>query len=118
MRWLVLCIISATQTPLSFYAAFGNEKKADVFMANLRTHIHFRSADEKGAVILAASLLGGHIGQRPDHRSRRRELGARLRLAFLRPMVQLGDPEVQKLDLPLRGDHDVGRLDVSMNDAR
>ena len=56
-----MCVISATQTPLSFYASFGNEQKADVFMANLRTQIHFRAADEKGAVILAAKLGGREV---------------------------------------------------------
>ncbi len=61
LREAGMCIISATQTPLSFYAAFGNEKKADVFMANLRTQIHFRSADEKGAVILAAKMGGREL---------------------------------------------------------
>lgn len=61
LREAGLCIISATQTPLSFHAAFGNEKKADVFMANLRTQIHFRAADEKGAAILSAKLGGREL---------------------------------------------------------
>jgi type IV secretory pathway TraG/TraD family ATPase VirD4 len=58
LREAGMCVISATQTPLSFYASFANEQKADVFMANLRTQIHFRAADEKGATILAAKLGG------------------------------------------------------------
>jgi hypothetical protein len=58
LREAGMCIISATQTPLSFYAAFGSDKKADVFMANLRTQIHFRAADEKGATILSAKMGG------------------------------------------------------------
>lgn len=61
LREAGMCIISATQTPLSFYAAFGNEKKADVFMANLRTQIHFRAADEKGAAIISAKMGGREI---------------------------------------------------------
>jgi hypothetical protein len=61
LREAGVCLISATQTPLSFYAAFGNEKKADVFMANLRTQIHFRAADEKGAAILSAKMGGREV---------------------------------------------------------
>jgi len=45
-----------TNSPLSFYAYFETERKADVFMANLRTQIHFRAADEKGAKILSDKL--------------------------------------------------------------
>lgn len=56
LREAGMCVITATQTPLSFYAAFGNPQKADVFMANLRTQIHFKAADEKGARILSAKL--------------------------------------------------------------
>lgn len=56
LREAGVCLISATQTPLSFYASFETERKADVFMANLRTQIHFRSADEKGAKILSEKL--------------------------------------------------------------
>ncbi len=56
LREAGMCIISATQTPLSLYAAFETEKKADVFMANLRTQIHFQAADEKGAAILSAKM--------------------------------------------------------------
>jgi hypothetical protein len=53
-----VCLVSATQTPLSFYAAFDTERKADVFMANLRTQIHFRAADEKGARIISEKMGG------------------------------------------------------------
>lgn len=56
LREAGVCLISATQTPLSFYASFETERKADVFMANLRTQIHFRAADEKGAKILSDKL--------------------------------------------------------------
>ncbi|RRK01283.1 hypothetical protein Ga0100231_000105 [Opitutaceae bacterium TAV4] len=56
LREAGMCIISATQIPLSLYAAFETEKKADVFMANLRTQIHFQAADEKGAAILSAKM--------------------------------------------------------------
>jgi len=59
LREAGVCLISATQTPLSFYAAFDTERKADVFMANLRTQIHFRAADEKGAKIIS-DKMGGH----------------------------------------------------------
>lgn len=58
LREAGVCLISATQTPLSLYAAFDTEIKADVFMANLRTQIHFRAADEKGAKILSAKMGG------------------------------------------------------------
>jgi type IV secretory pathway TraG/TraD family ATPase VirD4 len=58
LREAGVCLISATQTPLSLYAAFETEIKADVFMANLRTQIHFRAADEKGAKILSAKMGG------------------------------------------------------------
>jgi type IV secretory pathway TraG/TraD family ATPase VirD4 len=58
LREAGVCLISATQTPLSLYASFETERKADVFMANLRTQIHFRAADEKGAKILSEKLGG------------------------------------------------------------
>jgi len=56
LREAGVCLISATQTPLSLYASFEAERKADVFMANLRTQIHFRAADEKGAKILSEKM--------------------------------------------------------------
>ncbi|MBA4182150.1 MAG: hypothetical protein C0506_16310 [Anaerolinea sp.] len=56
LREAGVCLISATQTPLSLYAAFETPTKADVFMANLRSQIHFRAADEKGAKILAEKM--------------------------------------------------------------
>ena len=58
LREAGVCLISATQTPLSLYAAFETANKADVFMANLRTQIHFRAADEKGAKILSEKMGG------------------------------------------------------------
>jgi type IV secretory pathway TraG/TraD family ATPase VirD4 len=58
LREAGVCLISATQTPLSFYASFETERKADVFMANLRTQIHFRAADEKGAKIISEKMGG------------------------------------------------------------
>jgi type IV secretory pathway TraG/TraD family ATPase VirD4 len=58
LREAGVCLISATQTPLSLYAAFETERKADVFMANLRTQIHFRAADEKGAKIISEKMGG------------------------------------------------------------
>lgn len=61
LREAGMCVISSTQTPLSFYASFVQEKKADVFMANLRTQIHFRAADEKGAAILSAKMGGREL---------------------------------------------------------
>lgn len=70
LREAGVCLVSATQTPLSLYASFDAPNKADVFMANLRTQIHFRAADEKGAKILSEKLggrearkySGGHSG--------------------------------------------------------
>ncbi len=56
LREAGVCLISATQTPLSLYASFETPTKADVFMANLRTQIHFRAADEKGAKTLAEKM--------------------------------------------------------------
>lgn len=61
LREAGVCLISATQTPLSLYASFDTEPKADVFMANLRTQVHFRAADEKGAKILAEKLGGREV---------------------------------------------------------
>ena len=61
LREAGVCLISATQTPLSLYAAFETERKADVFMANLRTQIHFRSADEKGAKIVSEKMGGREV---------------------------------------------------------
>jgi type IV secretory pathway TraG/TraD family ATPase VirD4 len=73
LREAGVCLISATQTPLSLYAAFDTETKADVFMANLRTQVHFRAADEKGAKILSEKMggrerkkySGGYAGGKP-----------------------------------------------------
>lgn len=61
LREAGVCLISATQTPLSFYAAFETERKADVFMANLRTQVHFRAADEKGAKIISEKMGGREL---------------------------------------------------------
>lgn len=61
LREAGVSLISATQTPLSLYAAFETERKADVFMANLRTQVHFRAADEKGAKILSDKMGGREI---------------------------------------------------------
>lgn len=61
LREAGVCLISATQTPLSLYASFETPNKADVFMANLRTQIHFRAADEKGAKILSEKMGGREV---------------------------------------------------------
>ena len=61
LREAGVCLISATQTPLSLYAAFETQTKADVFMANLRTQVHFRAADEKGAKIISERMGGREI---------------------------------------------------------
>lgn len=61
LREAGVCLISATQTPLSLYASFETERKADVFMANLRTQIHFRAADEKGAKIISEKMGGREV---------------------------------------------------------
>lgn len=58
LREARVCLISATQTPLSLYASFETERKADVFVANLRMQIHFRAADEQGAKIVSAKMGG------------------------------------------------------------
>lgn len=61
LREAGVCLISATQTPLSLYAAFETQTKADVFIANLRSQIHFRAADEKGAKIISEKMGGREI---------------------------------------------------------
>lgn len=61
LREAGVCLISATQTPLSLYASFETPTKADVFMANLRTQIHFRAADEKGARALSEKMGGREV---------------------------------------------------------
>lgn len=61
LREAGVCLISATQTPLSLYASFETQTKADVFMANLRTQIHFRAADEKGAKIISEKMGGREV---------------------------------------------------------
>lgn len=61
LREAGVCLISATQTPLSLYASFETPNKADVFMANLRTQVHFRAADEKGAKILSEKMGGREV---------------------------------------------------------
>ena len=82
-----------------------------------------------GAVVdrLAPELLRGHVLQRPDDGARHREAGGEGLLGELRPGLLggiargggSGDPEVH--DHGLVGavlDHDVGRLEVPVNDAR
>lgn len=61
LREAGVCLITATQTPLSLYASFETERKADVFMANLRTQVHFRAADEKGAKIISEKMGGRSV---------------------------------------------------------
>lgn len=61
LREAGVCLISATQTPLSLYASFETERKADVFMANLRSQVHFRAADERGAKIISDKMGGREI---------------------------------------------------------
>lgn len=61
LREAGVCLISATQTPLSLYASFETERKADVFMANLRSQIHFRAADEIGAKIISEKMGGREV---------------------------------------------------------
>ncbi len=61
LREAGVCLVTATQTPLSFHASFGDERKADVFMANLRTQIHFRAADERGAKIISEKMAGREV---------------------------------------------------------
>lgn len=61
LREAGVCLVTATQTPLSFYASFETERKADVFMANLRTQVHFRAADEQGAKMISQKLGGREV---------------------------------------------------------
>jgi type IV secretory pathway TraG/TraD family ATPase VirD4 len=114
LREAGMCVVVATQTPLSFYASFGNEQKADVFMANLRTQVHFRAADEKGAKILSAALgarekrrysggiSGGKVSrnwqtQVEPWRKPERLLGLKDGRAVVRHPRVIGSPKTRKL---------------------
>ena len=70
---------------------------------------------------MPGGLLGRHVGHRPHGdpgpcRSRNGFSGRRLSAVFER-MGQLGQPEVQDLDDPVRRHHDVLGLQVPMDDA-
>ena len=55
----------------------------------------------------AGHLLGGHVVGRPEELSRARETPGR----------EARDAEVEDLGLPVLHEHDVGRLDVPVDDA-
>lgn len=95
LREAGVCVVSATQTPLSLYASFEQQQKADVFMANLRTQIHFRAADEKGAKILSEKLGGREVrkfsgGVQGGQRSRNWQLADE---AWFKPAALLSLPD-------------------------
>ena len=56
--------------------------------------------------LLPAQLLGGHVVRSPHHRSAARQLGR----------AQLGEPEVEDLDVAARLDVDVAGLEVAVDD--
>jgi hypothetical protein len=71
---------------------------------------------------LAAGLLRRHVGRRPQHRPRLRPRAARRRRGETghRRAVgpgRLGQPPVHDLDLAELAHHDVGRLQVAVDDA-
>jgi len=76
---------------------------------------------------LAARLLGRHVGHGPDHLAFPGQLAADrlepgvhvLDRLLLRPRAveQLGQAEVQQLDVAVAGDDDVGRLEIAVHDA-
>ena len=69
----------------------------------------------------AAHLLGRHVHHRPQRRSRAGEM----RIPGDRrdggcagdDRIELGETEVEQLGVSARGDEDVARLDIAMNDA-
>ena len=72
--------------------------------------------------VLAASLLGGHVGDGPHHGSRARELVLRARRRLQRVDARerpglLGQAEVEQLRLAAVGHEDVRGLDVPVDDS-
>ena len=71
--------------------------------------------------VLAARLLGAHVGGGTEHHAvvgarRERRRGGRLAGSAL-DFHRLGEPEVEHLDPALRRHLDVGRLEVAVDDA-
>jgi hypothetical protein len=68
---------------------------------------------------LALDLLGRHVGDSAhDDAFAGLHLGRKPRIDRLFPRsVELGQAEVEDLDAPVRGDHDVGGLEIAVNDA-
>jgi hypothetical protein len=77
--------------------------------------------EDVGTVIgdAALHLLGRHVRDRPQHRARLgQRLGADLGLGLLAlEPRELGEPEVEDLHPPVLGHHDVGRLQIAVDDA-
>ena len=66
----------------------------------------------------AARLLGRHVGRRPDHRAHHRQgAGVGRLLIGGAHRVQLRNPEVEDLGNPPLGQHDIGRLQITVDDA-
>ena len=64
----------------------------------------------------AFGLLRRHVRRRPHDQARTRGV-CRHRVLIWRAFEELGQPEVEHLGASVRGDDDVGRLDVAMDDA-
>src|SRR5438045_9086851 len=68
--------------------------------------------------IMTEDLFGAHVASRTDHKAgagERRIRQAPLLVRLLR--TDLRQSEIQNLQLPARRDHDVGWLDVAVDDA-
>ena len=75
-----------------------------------------------GIDLVAAGLLGGHVGDRADDVASHRQPQVALRFVVIRlrrdvsGRVDPGETEVQENDAPVRAQHDVRGFDVAMDD--
>ncbi len=106
----------------------GEGLAAEELVPGQHLHQHDAEGPDVGAPVhlLAPGLLGAHVGRGPQQHAglghlggeggRHRERGLRSGAGSV-PDHRLGQPEVEHLDLSLRRDLDVGRLQVPMDDA-
>ena len=85
---------------------------------------HLVENDAKGEQVrsgverFTAGLLGGHVGDGPDHATGVRDEICRLGLdVFGGRVLDPGDAEVENLRIAAMGHEDVGRLDIAVDDA-